>query len=328
MSTENTPVETEVSDDLDNFSATFFGQNTDTPEPASSEKEDTEDGPDVDALEPTDTHEDDSLEPDDEPEEEEPAPKPKSRTQERIDELTGKYREEQRERLALEARLNDVLARLDQNEPQPAPAVKTSTAPEPNDLNEDGTEKYPLGEYDAQYIKDLTRHTLKEEREAMRIQDAEEDTQRDLSNQQAALAASWTEKLGPAQERYPDFQEKGNELVSTFTGIDQAYGEYLSATLMSMEFGPDVLYHLANNLDEATKIVNMGPTNAAIALGRIESKFAIAEAEKVVAKPRVSSAPTPPPRNKGSAAATTEIPDDTEDLDLFTAKFFKSKRGG
>lgn len=323
MSTENTPVE-HVSDDLDEFSADFFGQSkpeTEDPTPASDEVVETADV--EDALEENDTHEDDALEDNDEPEvEAKPEPK-KSRTQERIDELTGKYREEQRERLALAAKLEETIAKLNQD--KPTPAVKASTTPDPTDQNEDGTDKYPLGEFDAQYIRDLTRHTLNEEREAMKAKDAAENEARELDIQQNALSESWTEKLGPAQERYPDYNDKGQELISAFASLDPAYGNYLSATLMSLENGHDVLYYLANNLDEADNIVKSGPTKATIALGRLDAKFA--PEDKPVVKPRVSNAPTPPPQNKGSAMAVAEVPDDTDDLDTFSAKFFKSKRG-
>lgn len=337
MSTENTPVEQEITDDLDAFSAEFYGQNEDTPEPASPEdaKEDT---PEADALEPKDdtqTDEEDALETEDETDEvedepeQEPAPKPKSRFQERIDELTGKAREAERREQELARRLEEAIQRLEaQNKPEATPAVETQaayTGPDPADKNDDGTDKYPLGEFDATYIRDFMKYSFQQEDEARNIREEERRQQAAVEQERNALAEGWREKLGPAQERYPDFQEKGQNLVQAFDGIDQKYGEYLTGTLMSLEYGPDVLYYLANNMDEANKIVAMGPTKAAIAMGRIEAKFAMADAEKQVARPRVSKAPTPPPTNKGSAAAIVEIPDDTDDLDAFTAKMFKKR---
>lgn len=323
-------------DDLDAFTDLFVGrakEQVSEPEgTAIPEEEEAADDSEVDALEQQnqDTHDgDDTSEDEDENEgegEEKPV-KPKSRFQERIDELTNARREAERRETALRQEFEALKAQLEgQNKPEPKLIQEAPAGPTPNDVNEDGTEKYPLGEFDPGYIRDLTRFTLEQERQAVRAQEEQEAANSKIEAERQALQESWSAKLGPAQERYPDFQEKGENLLATFEGIDQGYGEYLSGTLMSMEFGPDVLYYLANNVDEATKIVNSGPVMATIALGRLEAKFAAANEEKQNARPKVSKAPTPPPANKGSAPAVAEVPDDTDDLDAFAAKLFKTKR--
>ena len=154
----------------------------------------------------------------------------------------------------------------------------------------------------------------------------EEADRQEQEDQRAQLQAEWNDKLVPARERYPDFQEKGQNLVSAFEGIDPNYGEYLTTTLMNMEFGPDVLYYLANNMDEAHKIVQSGVAKATVALGRLEAKFAFANEEKQKARPKVSQAPTPPPANRGSAVAKPSIEADTDNLDDFEREFFKKAR--
>lgn len=336
MSTvEETPVAA-VTDDLDAFSSEFFGQKSDAPPQASEEEVEAPEAPAVsDAPEDDDTHDDevdDTLAPDEtEDEEEDEAPveevvKPKrNRAQERIEELNTKYREEQRQRELLEARL----AKLEQTnapEVKPEAVVVKNAGPQPDDLNDDGTDKYSLGEFDPTYIRDLTRHTLQEEREAMKVQEQATVREQALESQKNALQSDWQEKLGPAQERYPDFQEKGQELISSFDGIDQTYGEYLTATIMSLDYGTDVLYYLANHPDEAKTIVASGPTKATVSLGRIEAKFANAEAEKQLARPKISQAPTPPAHvNRGSAPAKVSVSADTDDLDAFSSEFFKKK---
>ena len=340
MSTEKTENFVDPNtDDLDAFNDLLHGRAKpveSTPEPASSEEvEDQSDDKDNALLnDATHSEDEDTLANEDDSDktkatDKDPEPKPKSRFQERIDELTGKAREAERREQELARRLEEAIQKLEaQNvtKPEPKPAKVESTGPTPEDTNEDGSEKYPLGEFDPRYIRDLTRFTINEEREAIKAAEAEEETLREMESQREALNQNWVEKLGPAQERYPDFQEKGQNLVQTFENIDQAYGEYLSSTLMSMDYGPDVLYYLANNIDEATKIVNMGATKATIALGRLESKFADADVEKQAKRPKVSNAPIPPPTNKGSAAVNVGVPDDTDDLDAFAAKFFAKKR--
>lgn len=333
MSTENeTIVSTE--DDLDLFSAELFGQSAPEPEPASSEAvEEDHDDPDA----PTeDTHGDGAEDPDDTETDEsdpdpEPAPEPakkKNRFQERIDELVGDKRETER-------RLDAALKALEQftktPEPTPVPqvpVVEDTTGPTPDDVLEDGTDKYPLGELDPNYIRDLTRHTLHEERAKLKQADEAEASQRQADTARAELQSSWNEKLGPAKERYPDLEERGAPFLADIgSKIDAAYGEYLTTVLMGLDNGPDVLNYLVNNPDKAVEIVGGGYTRATLALGAIDAKFTDAEQEKKSAKPIVSKAPTPPPHvNKGAAVSMPDVPDDTDDLDAFNLKLHPKKR--
>src|SRR3546814_4068418 len=74
-------------------------------------------------------------------------------------------------------------------------------------------------------------------------------------------------------------------LPISFAGIPQEYGEYLTATIMSLDNGPDVLYYLSENIAEAKRIVNLDGTKAAIALGRIDAKFEADVEENPVPRP-------------------------------------------
>jgi len=259
MSTEQTSVE--PTDDLDLFSADFFGQKKAEPEPAKPEEDDGKEGSDAHTDDGTQPSEDDDTldenegeEQDSDPDEDDESdpepdtkPKKKNRFQERIDELTGKAREAERREAALREQLDEILKKLEKNEPElPTKPVEVA-GPSPDDKNEDGTDKYPLGEFDPNFIRDLTKFTLEEERRALKAKEAEEIQQRQLDEQRAQLETSWREKLGHAQERYPDFQEKGSQLIESFPDLNPAYGEYLTATIMGMDYGPDVLYYLANN---------------------------------------------------------------------------------
>lgn len=340
MSTEEN-FAAEDTTDLDAFSAELFGDSkpVETPakepeadEPEKSEDDATDEKPDTqdeadDTLAEKEDDDPEDEESEEVPEEEQPKPKPKSRYQERIDELTRVAKEAERREQATTAKFEQLLARLEQNAPpeaKPQAAVE-NTAPAPDDTLEDGSDKYPLGEFDPQYIVDLTKHTLEAERKTWEAENAKAREQATLEAAKNELVQSWEQKLEPARERYPDFQEKAAELVDGFNGIDQQYGEYLTQTIMGLDYGTDVLYHLANNPDEAKAIVASGPLKATLALGKIEAKFALAEAEKTVARPKVSKAPTPPPTNKGSAVARGEVLDTTDDLDAFAAKFFSRK---
>lgn len=340
MSTENiaveaTPVES-TNDDLDTFSAEFFGQKEAQPEQASPEEVVEEVSEDIDANEENTQHEDDTLDDDTDVDEQVEdtdlkTDKPRrNRAQERIEELNKKYRETER-------LLEIALTRLEQAptktpEAKAETVVETETAPSPFDQNEDGSDKYPLGEFDPQLIVDLTKHAANEQFKLWKdqVRQEQEQTQAKQTEQQEVvkLQNEWQDRIAPARERYPDFVEKGEELIQTFSDIDNTqYGEYLAKTIMSMDYGPDVLYYLSNNPDEARLIVDSGATKATITLGRIEAKFAGEAAEKEIARPRVSKAPAPPSSiNRGSAQSMPDVEDDTDDLDAFANKFFKKRR--
>lgn len=323
MSIDNTPVD-QLPDDLDSFTELLHGT-----KPATEPVEDNEEPEEVDATleqEDTQTEDEDALatdaEEDDEPEEK---PEPKlTPTQKRINQLLEKERLQKERADALEARLK----KLEDTGVTPTPkvVVQEDKAPSPDDLNEDGTDKYPLGQFDPQFAEDHIKYRLDKEFEARKQEELQKAQEQEAAKANEAIVEAWQEKLEPAKERYPDFLERGDELVSTFADLDPTYGEYLTGTIMSMEYGPDVLYYLSTNIDEAQRIVKLGPTKAVLALGRLENRFA--ENVEVEDKPkprRVSKAPAPPPTNKGSVAAIAEVPDDTDDLDAFAAKLFKKR---
>jgi hypothetical protein len=321
-------VETDVNDtNLDEFEVQFHGLTPDADDDQKSDGDDDTDDDGVDTQPAEDADPDDdavATEDDEDGEEEgnEPEAKPKSRFQERIDQLNEKARKEKERADALEARLAKLEAAEQKGDTPPAnTAKKDDQEPAPEDLNEDGTEKYPLGEYDPNYVRDLTRYTHRKMREEDQAEAAKTAANKEAEAAEAALEARWAEKLTPAQERYPDFREKGEDLLEVFTDLDPQYGKYLSSTLMGMEYGPDVLYYLANHLDVAEEIVALGPLGATLALGKIEAQF---EGEPKV-KRKVTAAKAPPPANKGSAVAKPAVAPDTDDLDAF-AREFNGKR--
>lgn len=345
MSIENETNADTDDTNLDDFSAEFFGQNKvepeetkpevdeevhdreDAPPEADQDTQDSDDQDDTTEDDTEETTEDEDTEDSTEEEEEQPAPKPKKNSaQERIAELNAKWREEQRQREALEARLAALESKTPKDENTQATTSKASTEvspPKPTDVNEDGTEKYPLSEFDPNFITDLADFRVEQrfaERERIEQERAVQAKQQEAMGQ---LEAEWNTQLETARERYPDYNEKLAGLQPVFSGVDEHYGDYLSSTLMSMEKGTDILYYLADHPDEARKIVDSGPQKATIALGRLEARFI--EAESTPPR-KVSKAPEPPPANKGSSAARGKVAPDTDDLDAFETLFFNKKK--
>lgn len=338
MSIDNeTPAETDDTN-LDDFSAEFFGENKTLSEDAKPEVDeevhDRDDAPPEDNQDTQDTDDEDDTTDDgednseDEPEEEEAEkPKPKKNSaQERISELTAARREAERRADALEARLAAIEAKsAPKDEPTPAPATAAAevSPPKPDDTNEDGTDKYPLGEFDPNFITDLADFRVEQRFAERERQEQERAEQARQQEQMGQLEAEWNGQLETARERYPDYNEKLTELQPVFSDVPEQYGDYLSNTLMSMEKGADILYYLADHPEEARAIVDSGPQRATIALGRLEARFMEGESSAPVRK--ASKAPAPPPTNKGSSAARGKVAPDTDDLDAFETLFFNKK---
>lgn len=318
--------------DLDSFSAEFFGgtpqpqEDSGTAEEEAVEKVDN-DADDTSPVDDTDATNDADDEPkaegDDEPEEK---PKKKS-AQERINELTRQRREAERQNAEWERRFNELEARLGNVKETPAPASTDDTgAPDPDALNEDGSRKYELGDYDPQFIRDYHKFAAREELRAAREEADKEVAAKEAQAARTELNTEWNAKLDAAEEgEFADIREKGLELVESFNDLSNDYQDYLAQTIMGMDKGIEVFYYLANNPEEARDIVSKGATGATIALGRIEAKFLNAENGNVV-KPKVSKAPPPPPAVNRGSNGRFEVPGDTEDLDAFEAVFFNKKR--
>lgn len=307
-------------DDLDAFTADFFGEKPVEPSEAKPEAEQEAEEGDTEAQNTELTDQDEA-----EAEAELAKPKPKSKVQERIDELVKQREETKREADAkIEAIRKEFEDFKKANTPE-KPAVKTDE-PTPEDVLESGDLKYPLGEFDPAYIRDLTKFVLAQERTQANIQAEQERVAKEQQLAQEQLTSSWNEKVVSAKEKYPDLAEKGEKLLAGFSGLNTDYAGYLSTVIMSMDYGPDVLYYLSNNPDEATKIVNSGAQKATLALGRIEAKFAEAEQTKQSAKPKVSKAPPPPTATaRGTGGGVQTVEPDTDDLDAFTREFFRKK---
>lgn len=336
----NTPAENAEPQEptLDEFENEFFGK-----EPAAPVEEDVDGTPPSDEDNPEDTTGEDgdegasddppanddnddgekNEEPDEDDGEADPKPPKKNRAEDRIKELNAKYREEERQRIALEERLAKLEAdRSDPNKEEGSePEAKSEdAAPHWDDVDENGEKKYPLGQFDPQFNADLVRHTMQQERKAEQAKRAEREKQTEVERAEQELQANWEEKLEPARERYPDFQQKGEELVNQFTNLDAGYAKYLTQTIQSMDNGTDVFYHLASNPDLAQEIVRQGPAMASVALGRLSAEF---DKGSESPAPKVSSAPPPPPTTRGSAPPRQK--DILDNLDDFESAFFKNK---
>lgn len=316
----NEPVDNpEVIDNLDDFSAEFFGTGKpkeEQPEVVEGAQEDTPATQD----EPT-KQETESDESEEEVGEEEGKFKvaKKLTARERIEQLNAKFREEERLRLATEARVAELERKLQNPEPEVKTREKVEVkGPSPDDKDEKGEDKYPLGEYDPEYIRDLHRHEAAEAKRELEQTIVRQQQEAVKAAEIQQVATEWSTRVAAATERLPDLAEKAIELERHLSDTPQEIVESLAMTVMTLENGPDVLYYLAQNVEEARRIAQGGP-QALIALGKIDAM--VKPTIKAEVK-KVTEAPEPPPRTRGVQGKFGVAPD-TDDLSAFEREFFR-----
>lgn len=334
MTDDSNVVETDdqVDIDLEAFEQEFY-QKEDTPL-VEDKIEDTEAENEEDSL--ATENEDEDKEPEskaEEPEDKEP-PKKRNRAQERINQLL------ERERLANQ-RANELanrLAAIEAGKTETRPEQPTlrdnlpAGAPDPDAKDKDGNPVYALGEFDPLYIQDITKFTFKSELEAAQRKAYEEqERQAEMAYQQRLqaerdeLQVNWQEKLDAAEEEHPEIRENLVEFVGSFQNLDPQYGEYLAATLMQLDNGPEVMLHLSQNIGEAQDIVAQGPYAATIALAKLDARFEKTASEGPKSNKKVSKAPAVPPSPTRGQRVNTEVPADTNDLSAFERVFYNKK---
>lgn len=327
MSTDNGEVNT---DDLETFSNEFYGKEPEKVEetPAEEVKDaDTGDLPATLEDKPTeeDTPDDDTEKVETDEESKFNLGRKKLTARERIEQLNGQRREEERLRIAAEDRLRDLEARLAKQAEEVEVKTKTTqevSGPSPDDLGDDGEAKYPLGEYDPDYIKALHEHAKDEARlEVAKEFQRQRDEQVKASIVQD-LQTSWDAKVAETEATLPDLKEKGFALEQALSDADPRILEDLAMTLMTLRNGPEVLYYLSENVGEAREIAKGGPS-ALLALGRLDGMVRPAEKKTEV---KVTQMQEPPPSRTRGTSGKFSVPGDTDDLEAFSRDFF-AKRG-
>lgn len=315
--------ETETEEETETDPTDEEDQDEEEAEEDDSDEPDFDEEADEDEDESLDGEEESETDEQDESKQEESKPKP-NRFQQRINDLVAKEKAANRRAEELEKRLDAIEAAKQEDAQPSAKEEQEAKGPDPDAKLENGEPKYPLGKYDPDYISDLADHRFEQKQKEFDAKREKAEQQREAEKHREELGQAWDAKLEPAKVKYPDFDEKGEVLMEVVSKQDVNYAEYLATQIMSMDNGPDVLYYLGENPDEATKIMGMGPAKATLELGYLNGKFRDADKEKAKAKPKVSKAPKPPKRvNKGSSVSTSRVAPDTDDLAAFERAYMK-----
>lgn len=233
---------------------------------------------------------------------EEPAEKPKGRAQQRIDELTAKQREAERDRDYWRKRAEEL-------GDGPKDAVGEVVHPEEPDPS-----KYQYGEADLDYIKDLAKFEATTE-----IMGKQAEAR--FKSEAAALEAKWTGNLAQKLDKFPDYEEK---VIQAAKDGKWKCGPVLALGIKDSEYGVDISYELASNPAEAERLSSLTPLEQAREFGRmeVEQKYKAnppkpAEAENVTPKKVVTKAPPPPKRQVRGGGGKFDAPADTDDFAAF-----------
>lgn len=223
-----------------------------------------------------------------------PAPEPKEssaieKMQKRIDQLTYRLRETERQQ-----------ARPESPPPAPEP-LKPPTRAE-HDYDDD--------KYQAALIA-YTEQVA--ERKAQELLD-----KRERDAQETAKKKTFQERMDSYAKSKPGFYEKvGREDLTFFDGP-------VLKAIQSSEIGPEIAEYLAENEDKGRAIAQLDPFLVAKEIGRIEAQLEAAKAPPP-APPKPSSAPPPVPKIEATDSARAISSTDPESEKLSDAEWVKAE---
>lgn len=198
--------------------------------------------------------------------------------QRKIDKLTKRNSDLAAQNRALEERLE----RLEKkDEPKPEKAEPSSTDdPKPR------SEEF---EFFDDFTEAMTDWKLRQKEKA----EFERKSKEEAEAAKRKAAENWKTRVDAARERYEDY----DEVLETAEDLDVPVD--LETALL--EAGPEIIYHLAKNRDEAKRIADLPLRSALREIGKIEAKLADSSKEPPP-KPqprKTSSAPKPAPSLSG-----------------------------
>lgn len=256
-------------------------------------------------------------------EEKKPAepPKKKSRSEERINELTREKYLAQRRAERLEAEVASL--RAGQQPPQQTPPVEPQPPPQPPPrVDEHKPQVAQFGVYE-DFVDALTRWNARQVASEQIAALRAEDAMAVVAQQQQDILTTFESAKQTARERYADF----DQVMTSDVAVAMPLTEPMQHIITTSPVGHDVAYYLVQHPDEAQQIANLAPLDSLRTLGRLEERvnFAIHAARggngraQPQAQTRITTAP-PPVEPVGGHATTTGLSDDQLDYQAYKAK--------
>lgn len=199
-----------------------------------------------------------------------------------------------------------------------AEATKTPVVPDAkDDPAPSRTDFEDPDEYQAAYTAHAARQEIRKANEAATAADkkrqeeqaakAETDRQARVQEQITALHKSFNERVEKAQAEYPDYKQKVMENDKLILN------NHVFFTIEQSELAPHILYHIANNPEEAESLNTMPPIQAAMRIGELQAELRIAR------KPKLSKA-ADPIRPLGHRTSPTPKTPDEETMEEYAAR--------
>ena len=201
--------------------------------------------------------------------------KDKNSVQERINELTRQKREleefaesEYESRIQTQRRITELEAQLQAIQ---SPPKKEELEPKPGDaqfLKEDGS--VDQDKFLAEWGKWNRNKAIEEFK-------AQEEKQKKAELEKALISEVEARKLASleaARKEFPDFDEKIQEARDSVNmKRRESPNEAVQTLLSESDYGAHILYHLTQHPEDVEKWNKMRPSQVAIAIGRLETKF-------------------------------------------------------
>ena len=248
----------------------------------------------------TEEIDEDEASQDDESEDEpsESSTEKKDSFQERIDELTAKYRSEERARRMAEERARAIEQEAEQlRQQQPRQAARPDKTLSDFDYDE--------GKYSEYLLNFAQERARADAMESARQEQARERTTR--------LRAEFS-------LREADFSKKVSDYRDVVYRDDLPITQEIAEVIQSAEKGPDVAYYLAKNPDVLSRLADMHPYDMAREIGRIEAS------QLVIPEKKPETPPKPPPKIKSGDGARKIASDDPASDKLSDAEWLAREK--
>lgn len=157
--------------------------------------------------------------------------------------------------------------------------------------------------------------------QAALIRQTVEQTQTGFAKTQAQAAEAQAQVLQQQvwEARTEDYKTKVPDFEQVAYSSSVPYSQVMLHIVRGMESGPAVSYYLGKNPQEAFRLSQMSPVEAAVELGRLEQRMTAPTTR------RVSAAPPPPMTLRGGQAPASKAPAEMS-MDEYSA-WFKSRGG-
>lgn len=211
----------------------------------------------------------------------------------RIDELTRKRHDAEREAAYLRGQLE---------------ANKTVKAPEQAPAADRGPQPDQFTSYD-DYIDARAEYKAEAKYKSLREAERKEEAEKATRTRDEQVEQTFRSKIEDFKSKTPDFDD-------VVARPELKISKVMYEALRETEVGPQIAYHLGKNPGEAERISQLTPIGAIREIGKLEAKFTQAPAIKTSTKIN-SDAPPPPAIVDGTSGGGKKDPSKMTDDEWF-----------